>query len=256
MFKAAPQLEAKKQSAFSRAPRHRREPRSPFAPLETPLRDIPTPQRRRKSVRGGASDAARKGEKPARDALSGRGARGAARATLSARLSGTATASGSPRASESTPVAPRSVREDGNSPIPRNAPARVRAVDGVVDDPWRLRSSSLPMRGPAKLMLRLRGPSRSRVTPVLLGGFRAREAIFEIAAVVPLFGLDDREWSWGDPLGPFEVRKTTRMSSRKGQFEAGKTYRDRKATSLNPVDSCARPPRAAETRRGPRATTR
>ena len=37
---------------FSRAPRHRREPRSPFAPLETPLRGAPTQQRRRKSVRG------------------------------------------------------------------------------------------------------------------------------------------------------------------------------------------------------------
>ena len=56
-------------------------------------------------------------------------------------------------------------------------------------------------------MLRLRGPSRSRVTPVLLGGFRAREAIFEIATVVPLFGLDDREWSWGDPRGPLKCEK-------------------------------------------------
>ena len=72
----------------------------------------------------------------------------------------------------------------------RDAGGRVRIDDGGSIDPWRLRSSSLPMRGPAKLMLRLRGPSRSRITPVLLGGFRAREAIFEIAAVVPLFGLD------------------------------------------------------------------
>ena len=207
MLKAAPQLEAKKQSAFQPCAAASPRAEEPVCtardtPSRHPYAATPT-----KIGAGGASDAARKGEKPARDALSSRGARGAARATLSARLSGTATASGSPRASESTPVAPRSVREDGNSPIPRNAPARVRADEGVVDDPWRLRSSSLPMRGPAKLMLRLRGPSRSRVTPVLLGGFRAREAIFEIAAVVPLFGLDDREWSWGDPRGPLKCEK-------------------------------------------------
>jgi hypothetical protein len=60
-----------------------------------------------------------------------------------------------------------------------------------------------------------------RVTPVLLGGFRAREAIFEIATVVPLFGPDDRGCSWGDPRGPLKCEKRTRMSSREDQFEAG-----------------------------------